>query len=104
MQFVGSGGQTGGGIYTPNKAVAMSTLLGFLDARLFVELGVVALPFLLPNAWVEKLFYGFGRAASVFLRQKVGKGSGEKIEGYFQLSLKSAVDGLNRGLDQDDKE
>ena len=69
----------------------------------YITAAVLVLPFLLPNALVEKTAKTFGKFASTFLRQKTGKGTGEKVERWFQGTLNAAIRGLNEGLDADDK-
>jgi hypothetical protein len=83
----------------------METILGFvLGNKLIVgNIAVAILPFLLPNAWLEGICYKIGRVMSIFLRQKVGKGPGETIETNFQGTVSAALNGLTRGLDEDDK-
>lgn len=63
---------------------------------------VALLPFIMPNKWVRGVCFGVGKVLSKVLRQKVGK-SGEAVERYFQGTVAAAVDGLNAGLDEDDK-
>uniref|UniRef100_A0A6M3KW06 Uncharacterized protein n=1 Tax=viral metagenome TaxID=1070528 RepID=A0A6M3KW06_9ZZZZ len=71
---------------------------------LVAELMVVILAFALPNKVVRGAGVTIGVVISKVLRQKAGKGAGEKVESYFQGTLASLMDGINEGLDRDDKE
>lgn len=74
-----------------------------LQSKLIVaEAALAVLPFVLPNSWVERVFFGFGKTVSVLLRQKIGRDPGERVEKHFQGTISAAVAGLNRGLDADD--
>ena len=81
-------------------------LVSMIKSGLMDNWGTIAvfiLPFLMPNAWLEKIGYGIGKFFTTVLRQKAGK-QGEQVEKWFQLTLSSFINGLNRGLDSDDKE
>jgi hypothetical protein len=69
-----------------------------------VEIGLVMLPFLLPNAVVQKAAFVAGKAISIFLRQKVGKTNEERIEAYFSGTIDSLTTGLKEGMASDANE
>ncbi len=64
---------------------------------------LILAPFVLPNKVVRGTGKTIGVTVSTFLGQKAGKKNGEKVEAYFQGSISAFVDGLNDGLDADDK-
>ena len=61
----------------------------------------VVSPFVVPNKWVKKVFYGLGKSLSILFRRQLGS-NGEQVEKYFQGTIAAAVEGLNDGLDADD--
>lgn len=69
---------------------------------LLVQVALVVLAFVLPNKVVHGFGVTVGKTASLFLRQKAGKKTGEKVEGYFQGTLNAFASGINEGLDADD--
>lgn len=75
-----------------------------LIAGNWITAAVIVAPFVLPNQLVYKAGYGAGRAASLLLRQKAGKRTGERVEGYLQGSLSALTGGVNDGMDLDDHE
>lgn len=66
-----------------------------------VELGIVAVPFLLPNQVVEKVGYATGKVLSTVLRQKIGKDNTLKVEGYIKGTVSHFVEGLTNGMDSE---
>lgn len=67
-----------------------------------VGLVLAATPFFMPNSVLHGAGKTLGALISTTLRQKVGKGPGEKVERYFQGTLAAFLDGLNEGMDADD--
>lgn len=67
-----------------------------------VQVGLVVVPFLLPNEAVKKIGYGAGSFLSGVMGQKLGKSNGQKVEGYFRGTVDSFVAGLEEGMASDD--
>ena len=67
----------------------------------YVTTAAIALPFVAPNALVEKTFYGFGKALSTILRQKAGKDAEVRIEGYLTGTIDAITTGLKKGMTED---
>jgi len=62
--------------------------------------GALALvPFLLPNPVIEKAGYAIGFFLSKVLRQKIGKDSEQKVEGWIKGTVSHFVAGLTNGMD-----
>lgn len=71
---------------------------------LLVAVGLVALPFALPNTLVEKAGYGLGKLLSGVFRQKIGKQNELKVEHYVKGTVSHFVSGLTAGMESDDNE
>jgi len=74
-----------------------------LIAGNYVTMAAIVLPFVLPNALVEKTFHGLGVALSMVLRQKAGPDAERRIEGYLTGTIDAATTGLKKGMDEDNR-
>jgi len=81
----------------------MDLIVGALKNAAIINAGLAAIGFLLPNQAIKKAGYAVGVLVSKVFRQRLGKGNGEKVEGYLQGTLNAFIEGINEGADADDK-
>lgn len=68
-----------------------------------VNAGLMVIGSMLPEKWFYKIGHTGGTLGSKLLRLRLGKGGGEKVEGFIQKRLNALVKGINDGADADDQ-